>query len=191
MRHRLALVALLLPLSGCYVAPQAPVYGQPGYGYAQPGYPQPGYPAQPYDPNAGIYPGYSYNDGDPTLYVDGAVMPLVLFGGSWGYYDAQHNWHRAPDAVGRHIEQQRAAGGGFHPGAPQGRAPQGADPYRGGQSSFRPNEPARAAPAAPSYGGQSSFRPAEAARPAPAAAPRPAPAAQPERRRECPPGQRC
>lgn len=180
MRHGLVLAALLLPLSGCYVAPQGPVYAQPGYppGY---GYPQPGYAPAPYDAYGDVYPGYSDNDGAPTLFVDGALMPLVFFGGGWGYYDGQHNWHHAPDAVSHHLEQRGASGGGFHPGGagyPQSR-PEG-----------------RPSPAAEPYRGQAPNRPAEQMRPAaaPAGVPRPAPVSQPahqERGRECPPGQRC
>jgi hypothetical protein len=185
MRRGLALAALLLPLSGCYVAPPGPGYGyaqpgypQPGYGYAQPGYPQAGYPQPGYppptDPYGNVYPGYSYNDGAPTLFVDGAVLPLIFFGGAWGYYDGRHEFHRAQ----------------AHPAA---------EPYRG-QEQYRPAEQARpAAAAAEPYRGQQQqqYRPAEQARPAATpsyAAPRPAQAAQPaheERKRECAPGQKC
>jgi hypothetical protein len=210
MRHGLVLAALLLPLSGCYVAPQSPTYAQPGYAVQQPGYPQPGYAPGPDDSDDNVYPGYSYNDGAPSLYVDGAVMPLVLFGGAWGYYDGGHNWHRAPDAVNRRLEQRRASGATFRPGGggggfQPGRPAPGGDPYRG-QSSFRPAEPGRPAPGGNPYQGQSSFRPADPGRPAPpsggqggfhpaaapAAAPRPAaPPPREEHRRDCPPGQRC
>ncbi len=77
MRRGFVLAALVLPLSGCYVPPGPP-------GYAQPNYPPPGYPPPGYDPYGAVYPGYSYNDGSPTLLVDGAVMPLIFFGGGWG-----------------------------------------------------------------------------------------------------------
>ena len=202
MRRDLVLAALLLPLGGCYVPPQGPDYGyaqpgypsgtgygyaqpgyaQPGYpppGYPQPGYPPPGYPPAAYDPSGAVYPGYSYNDGAPTLLVDGAVMPLIVVGGGWGYYDTHHDWHRAPDGVSQQLERQRASGASFRPsgeGYPQSRPPGGTEPYRG-QSPYRPADQGR--PAATSY-----------------AAPRPPPAAQPaheerERSGQCPPGQRC
>ena len=179
MRHGFTLAALLLPLSACYVAPP---YGQPGYGYAQPGYAQPayaqpGYPGAPTDAYGNVYPGYAYNDGSPTLFVEGATEPLISFGGAWGYYDGRHEFHRAPDAVGRHLEQQRASGG-FRSGGggfPQGR-PGGGEPYRG-QAQFRGAEPVR--PAAAGFA---------APRAAPAAAAQPA---HEERRRGCEPGQRC
>jgi hypothetical protein len=226
MRRAFALAALLLPLGGCYQEAPGPAgYAQPGYppggyGYAQPGYPPPGYPPQgyaapgSYDPSGGIYPGYSDNGGSPTLFVDGAVMPLIFFGGSWGYYDAHREFHRAPDAVGRHLDQQREAGG-FHPGGggfrppegrppegrpaagrpPEGRAPEGRTPEgrppEGRPSGGRPPqaEPNRA---------PSSFHPGEpphqgampAAAPHPSAPPRTEPAHE-RGGHDCPPGQRC
>jgi len=161
MRHGLVLATMLLPLAGCYVAQPAPNYGYAAPGYAQPGYPPPGYPPASYGPYGNVYPGYSYNDGAPTLFVDGAVVPLILAGGGWGYYDAHRNWHRAPDAVSRHLEQQRAAVATFHPGGggyPQPRPGGGAQPDRG-QPQYRP-----------------------AAHPA---------HEEHERAHECPPGQRC
>lgn len=202
MRRGLWLVSLLLPLGGCYVTPPATGYGYPppGYppgsypppGYAQPGYPPPGYPSggyppAPYDPYAAAYPGYSYNDGAPTFLDGGIAVPLILFGGEWGYYDRDRHWHRAPEGVTHDLEAHRAAGGGqFHPNAALH-----ADPNlqpRPGQTMAqpRPGQPA----------GQAPYRPAEQVRPAAAqySAPRPAPAAQPrqeERGRECPPGQHC
>jgi hypothetical protein len=198
MRHNLLLAALLLPLSGCYVAPQPIGYAQPQPGYPPPpGYPpQPGYPPASYDQDDNIYPGYSENDGAPTLAVDGAVVPLVLFGGGWGYYDGRHNFHRAPDAVSHHLEERRSSGASFHPGGGPGFHPDagprpgggpgfhpdaGSGPRPGGGPGFRP----ASVPGGQPSGGQSSFRPnpAAAARPAP-------PPARPERR-ECPPGQRC
>ena len=81
MRIGFALAALLLPLGGC-VVPGQPV----GYGYAQPEY---------------GYPGYAYNSGSPTLMVEGASVPLIYFGGSWGYYDGYRRFHRAPEGVYR------------------------------------------------------------------------------------------
>jgi hypothetical protein len=235
MRHGLVLAALLLPLGGCYEQPPGPgsyaqpgsppggygqpgypppSYGQPGYpppGYGQPGYPPPGYnPAEypvagPYDPNGTIYPGYSDNGGSPTLFVDGAVVPLILFGGGWGYYDTHHDFHRAPDAVSRHLEQQRAAGG-FHPGsggfAPPGAGgrpappPGGFHPASGGFAQPRPE--GRPPQAAEANRGQFSSHPGEQPHPAAtsAASPRATPPPQPvpahERHgRDCPQGQRC
>ena len=205
MCRGLVLAALLLPLSGCYMPPQnvGYDYAQPGYpagagyGYAQPAYGQPGY--GPSGDDADIYPGYSDNDGAPSYFVDGAAMPLILLGGGWGYYDSQRDFHRAPDAISRHLERQRASGAAFRPRdggypqeRPEGRPSPGAEPYRG-QSSFRPAEPARPAPAAEPFRGQSSFQPAHPAPPPaaepfrgqssfrPAEPPRAAPAAEPFR----------
>jgi len=166
---------MLLPLAGCYVAQPAPSYGYAAPGYPPPGYPQPeypplGYPPASYDPYGNVYPGYSYNDGAPTLFVDGAVAPLILLGGGWGYYDAHHDWHRAPEAVSRHLEQQRAAGASFPAGGggyPQPRPAGGYPPPRPGGGA----EPNR---------GQPQYRPA--AQPA---------REEHERGHDCPPGQRC
>jgi hypothetical protein len=145
MRHGLALVALLLPLGGCVVPPQ-PV----GYGY---GYPQPGYPDQD-----GGDPGYAYNDGSPTLAVDGATVPLIFYGGGWGYWDGSHGWHRAPDRIGRQLDMRHPGGvgyrpwgggqfarpGGFRPGGepagfrPGGYRPEGYGPRGYGPGGYRP-----------------------------------------------------
>ncbi len=131
MRLGFALAALLLPLAGCVVPPQPVGYGyvpQPvGYGYA----PQPEYG----------YPGYAYNNGAPTLVVEGATVPLIYFGGSWGYYDGYRQFHRAPDNVYRQLEQRHPGGVGYHPyaGGGYGR-PVGGYPgaYPGG---YRPGGP--------------------------------------------------
>jgi hypothetical protein len=112
--HRFALVALLLPLSGCYV---------PGpYGYAPAGYPPPGYPA-PYAQPDFAYPGYAYNDGSPTFFVDGVTWPLVFWGGGWGYWDGYHRWHGAPPGVWHDLDRRHPGGVGYHPfgGGPFGR----------------------------------------------------------------------
>jgi hypothetical protein len=212
MRRELWIAAILLPLGGCY-APADPGYAQPGYGYgqpgyAQPGYPPPGYPAggyapSPYDQGAPVYPGYSYNGGEPT-YVDGGVsVPLVFFGGEWGFYDHERHWHHAPDRVSHDLEAHRAGGGQFHPNAvPRGESnfqPRPGQPggQPDGRAVFRPGEQPRLAPP------QAAFRPTEPPRPAPPAAPfRPAAAApaapapqqhheEHGRGRDCPPGQRC
>ena len=107
--------------------------GYPPPGYRPPaGYPPPAYPAPQPGPSAGVYPGYAYNNGAPTLQVAGALFPLVMVGGAWGYWDSSHRWNRAPDAIFHHLEGRRAAGmvfgtagqqafGGrpeFHPGRP-------------------------------------------------------------------------
>jgi hypothetical protein len=210
MRRGLVLAALL-PLGGCYVPPQ-PVtnygYGAPGYpppGYQPPGYPQPDYPpggyAQPgYDPDGNVYPGYSFNDGAPVILEGGASMPLILFGGEWGYYDRDRHFHRAPDQVSRHLQERERGGwsgrpgdrphGDFHPqpggpprneAYPQPRFEQHQQPAYNSQPPGRGPEPSRPAPAA--------YAPPP---PHAAAPPPPRPAAPPqEHRRECPPGQRC
>jgi len=207
MRSGLALAALLLPLSACYVPqPGPPAYAQPGYpppGYPPQGYPPQGYAPQGYPPPAGydaygnIYPGYNYNNGDPTLFVEGAAVPLIFFGGGWGYWDSRHNWHRAPDAVGRHLDQERDAGRfrprggeGFGQPRPEGRPP-GA-PASGGGGFFHATDPGHP-PGAPSPGGgQTFFHATDPGRPAAAAAPRPEPSRQEhDRNRDCQQGQRC
>jgi hypothetical protein len=130
MRHGLALVALLLPLGGCVVPPQPVGYG---YGYPQGGYPQPGYP----DQDAG-YPDYAYNDGSPTLAVEGATVPLIFYGGGWGYWDGSHSWHRAPDRIGRQLDMRHPGGVGYRPyGGGQFGRPEGFRPG-GEQAGFRP-----------------------------------------------------
>lgn len=128
------------------------------------------------------YPGYSDNGGAPTIIEGGAVMPLVLFGGEWGYHDSERRWHRAPEGVSRHLEER--GGGQFHPNA----APRG-------EAFPQPRQDGR--PSGERFCGQAANRPAEHPRPAatPVAA-APAPAAQPrqeghERHRDCPAGQRC
>jgi hypothetical protein len=116
MRRGLTLAALLLPLTGC-VVPPAPNYG---YGYVQPGYPAPGYVDQ-----GDYYPGYFYNDGAPYMIVEGAPMPLIFFGGSWGYYDGYRRFHRAPDSVWQHLESRHPHGSGVRlfEGRPEGPRP--------------------------------------------------------------------
>ena len=212
------LLAALLPLGGCYVPPDAgypqpygyappayqqPAYEQPGYppqGYPQPGYAQPGYaqPA-PYDAYGNVYPGYAENDGSPTLIVEGAPMPLIFFGDSWGYYDRERHWHRAPEQVYRHLEERRAVGG-FHGGPGGFRPPAGGPPSGGAYQQQRPENHAVPAAAPPNRAPPQQFHQPEPARPAaPAAyaAPHPAPGPAPqqphheEHRRDCPPGQRC
>jgi hypothetical protein len=178
MRRGLILTAIFLPLAGC-VAP-----GAPGYGYAQPGYAQPGY-GQPVDAGTGYadeaeaYPGYSYNDGSPTLMVEGAAMPLVFFGGSWGYYDGYRQFHRAPDRVWRHLETQHPRGNGLRPyngGVPAarfGEAPQSRPEWRDraqpGGFSPQPRAEFRQPSGRSAFGGVA----APGAMPVPAAQPQP------------------
>jgi hypothetical protein len=100
-------------------------------------------------------------------------MPLIFLGGGWGYYDAGHNWHHAPDSVSRHLEQQRASGATFRTGGAGYQQP-------------------RQVPAAEPNRVQPQYRPVAT----PYSAPRQAPAAQPgreehERERKCEAGQRC
>jgi hypothetical protein len=70
------------------------------------------------DPYAGIYPGYAFNDGAPTLLVAGVVFPLILVGGIWGYWDGGHRWIHAPDAVFHHLQERQRAGVVFRVGGP-------------------------------------------------------------------------
>lgn len=99
MRSPLAFAVLLLPLAGCVVAPAGPYYARPVA------------PA----PVAVIYPGYSYNDGSPTLIVEGVTFPLIFYGGGWGYWDRFHRWHRAPEAVWNHLMRLHPGGAGYRP----------------------------------------------------------------------------
>lgn len=191
MRHGFVLAALLLPLAGCYLPPQpAPSYGYgaPGYapqGYGQPGYPPPGYPPPGYDTQ--IYPGYSYNDGAPTLLVEGAAVPLIVVGGELGYYDAHHYWHRAPDPVAHNLAQRYPGGAAYRPGGggyPPPRPPGGGYPPPRPPDGGYPH-PVPTAGAEPYHGQPQQYRPPPA---------RPAPQAEHEEHphnRECPPGQRC
>jgi hypothetical protein len=232
MRRALWLLPVLLPLGACYEPPSngnygyaQPGYPQPGYppaGYAQPGYPPPtyeGYTAVQSDPYGEAYPGYSYNDGAPTFLDAGVTVPLVFFGGAWGYYDHTHHWHRAPDRVARDLDTRRRdgdwhRGGGDpvhfnpalqpRPGQPGGQAAFHPPPQAvpGGRPDGRPDggphwtQPAQPQPAAAPHWQQ----PTPAAgphwqQPTPAAAPHAAPAAPPPQQDHgawhCPPGQRC
>jgi hypothetical protein len=179
MRRGVWLAFILLPLGACYVQPQGP-----NYSYAVPGYPPAGFPPPPplpADPYAGAYPGYSYNDGAPVYYDAGVAVPLVLFGGEWGYYDHGHHWHRAPEGVSRDLQAHWGGGRQFHPNAPPHPEPgnqwRGGPP--GGQAAYRPAEPPRAVRAPPV---QAAPGPAQAA---------PLGQAEHEHRRDCPPGQHC
>jgi len=170
MGRILLLATVLLPVGSAYAQP-----------YPPPGYPLPlPFPMVVVDPFGSLYPGYAYNDGAPTLLIDGILFPLIFLGDEWGYYDPYHVWHRAPDAVYRHLEERRRAGVAFrtapppHPmgGAP-GRAVEGRPAVAPGG---RPPEPGRAASPPP--------RPVEPARAAPPPRPAPAPAGRPAPGRE-------
>jgi len=133
MRLHFALMALLLPLGGCVVPPDQVGYAPYPGAYPQPGYPgaypQPGYPGAYPQPDYG-YPGLSYYDDSPTLAIEGATVPLIFYGGSWGYWDSGHGWHRAPDGVARNLNQRYPGGTGYHafggvPGAHPGGPPPG------------------------------------------------------------------
>lgn len=117
MRQGLAIAALLVPLAGCAYQPGP----QPaGWGYAPPapGYvpPAPGYaPDYGYDPGGELYPGYYYNNGAPSLVIEGNPLPLLFFDGGWGYYDGERRWHRAPERVWRDLDQRHPRGAGVRP----------------------------------------------------------------------------
>src|SRR5258708_878251 len=130
MRSPIALMALLLPLSGCVVPPD-----QVGYGY---GYAPTGYPGAYAQPDSG-YPGYSYYDGSPTLAVEGATVPLIFYGGNWGYWDRGHNWHHAPDNVAHNMNQRYPGGSGW--GGNPAFHPQGGPPPGGGFVGHAPGGP--------------------------------------------------
>ncbi len=139
MRRGIWLAAFILPLSGCYVAPPGsgyapqPGYGSPGYGYGAPAYAPPGYPP-PYD----AYSGYNYDNGAPVIVEGGVSVPLVLFGGEWGYYDRDRHFHRAPDNVRRDIETRRASGNFRpNPGPPGGGGAQSWHGQPNGPAAFR------------------------------------------------------
>jgi hypothetical protein len=133
MRLRLARAALLLPLAGCVVPPDA---GPAPYPYPPPGYPT------PYAQPDLAYPGYAYNNGSPTLFIDGVTWPLVFYGGVWGYWDGYHRWHGAPDPVGGWLAARHPGGAGYRPygggqwGRPGGWGGGGA--YGPAAGSYRP-----------------------------------------------------
>jgi hypothetical protein len=191
MRRSLTFAILLLPLAGCYAPPPADGYG---YGYQQPAY-QPVPYAEPQD----AYPGYDYNDGSPYLTVDGAAMPLIFFGGFWGYNDSYGHFHRAPDRVGRNLESRFPHGQGFQPRGGGWRAPPPRQGWQGGGGGGGPpprfeQRPAPAAAPPPHFAAPQPHYAAPAAAPPPRFA---APAFRQEEHRgreerHCPPGQsRC
>ncbi len=148
MRKHLSIIAMLLPLAGCVVEPAPSPYGNP-YGYG-------GTPAPAYGDDSGVYSGYYYNEGSPYMVVEGAALPLIYFGGAWGYYDGYHTFHRAPDQVWRHLERQNPRGSGIRPyegrpgGGGYGGAPRGGGGFGGGQA---PRPDYRQAPQGGGYGG--------------------------------------
>ena len=182
MRRGLMLASLLLPLTGCYV--------QPGVGYGYGGYQQPGYQAAPYGYQEDAYPGYDYNGGSPHMAYEGSQMPLIFFGGLWGFNDRYGNFHRAPDGVQRHLESRHPQGSGARAFGGQSAAPH----FGGGQQQFAP-------PAHQGWQGGGGGQPRVEHRQAPvapaAAAPAPRAAAAPAPRQEehrggdrhCPNGQ--
>jgi hypothetical protein len=150
MRYGLAYAALLLPLAGCVVPAPAPYYPQPAY--VQPGYAAP-YPQADY-----AYPGYAYNNGSPTLAVEGVTWPLIFYGGGWGYWDGYHRWHGAPGGIAFNLNRLHPGGVGYRPfgggqfGRPGGFG--GGGGFRGGApgGGVRPAAVGRPA-AAPARGG--------------------------------------
>jgi hypothetical protein len=209
MRRGPIFAMMMLPLAGCVPVPGGPGYG--GYAPApyQGGYEQPGYPPPAYGYQDSGYPGYSYNEGSPYIVEEGVTLPLIFFGGAWGYYDRDRHFRRAPEHVYRDLQAR-------HPGGSGARVFSGqAIPPRfngGGQAAPHFNGGGQAPP--PHFnGGQPAWQgggqavqhppPSFAAPPqhaAPVAAPvqhAPPPAQQPRREeprghQQCPPGQfRC
>jgi hypothetical protein len=140
MDRALALMGLLLSLGGCVVTP-----AEPGYGYGQPAYPG----GEAYYDNSNVYPGYSYNSGSPSLFVEGSAMPLTYYQGGWGYWDRERHWHHAPDQVERSLQRHHAvpppyAGGPRYEAPP----PQRQDWHRSGGGRYGAPPPQPAAPMA-------------------------------------------
>ena len=207
MRRGPIFAMILLPLAGCVPPP-----GGPGYGYG--GYPQPyqggGYAPPVYgDPNAG-YSGYAYNDGAPYIVEEGVTLPLIFFGGAWGYYDRERHFRRAPEHVYRELQSRHPGGAGARVFSGQAAPPH----FNGGGQAAPPrfNGGGQAQPPHFNGGGQAQphfnapppvqhTQPSFAAPPqhtAPVAAPpvqHTAPPARQEEhrgRQQCPPGQfRC
>ena len=140
MRLGLMAAALILPLAGCVVQPS----GSAGYGYQASSYTAAGssYPGAYPGAYEGTYPGdyqaadsgysgYNYNDGAPSMIVQGASVPLLFYGGGWGYWDGSRRWHRAPQYVYRHLEERHPGGYGFRGGG-QGYYGRSAGPGYGG-----------------------------------------------------------
>jgi hypothetical protein len=202
MRRTFRFLPLLLPLAGCLPPPGDAGYGAPQY-Y---GYPQ-GYPPG-YAPGGG-YPGYSYNDGVPSIAEGGVSLPLVFFGGEWGYYDHERRWRRAPEHIERDLERRRSEGAHFHPDvmprADRGDFRRPEQPHFGQQRPEQPRleqprleQPRMEQPRMEQPRGDHPHRepPQGAAfvpppRATPAAAPAQPQREQHDRRRDCPPGQRC
>ena len=124
MLRALTLAALLLPFAGCYAPP--------GAGYVDGYSPQPDYQPQPYADSQYGYAGYDYNGGSPYMSYEGASVPLIYYGGYWGFYDHDRRFRHAPDSVGRLLESRHPGGygantyGGRSPESPYGFRPQGA-----------------------------------------------------------------
>ncbi len=138
MRYSPVFAVMFLPLAGCVVASD-----QGGYGYPTARYQTSGYVEE-----QEIYPGYHYNDGAPTIIVEGAPLPLTTYRGSWGYYDRRQRWQPAPEPVWRHIEQRQQGNpnmrmGNAQPYRPPPPPPAGYDrsprsDWRGPQDPYRP-----------------------------------------------------
>jgi|HubBroStandDraft_1064217.scaffolds.fasta_scaffold65304_2 hypothetical protein len=152
MGYRLAVAALLLPLAGCVVAPPPGpgpypppgAYPPPPGPYGQPGYPPPDAMQEP------VYPGYAYNNGSPTLVVEGVTWPLIFWGGAWGYWDGFHHWHGAPGPIGGWLNRRHPGGVGYHPyGGGQFGRPVGFRGAYGPAGGYHGGAPGGGRPAAP------------------------------------------
>ncbi len=146
MRRALTILAAILPLAGCYVAPGG--YGQPAY---------------PYGAQADYYPGYDYNGGAPYMAYEGSQVPLIFVGGFWGYHDREGHFRRAPAGVERHLESRHPRGEGarsyggqaYAPVSHNGNAPSS---YGGARPQTHQNAAAPVARSAPAAQGGSAPR---------------------------------
>jgi|GEM_PF-2812475 len=199
MRRGPIFAMMMLPLAGCVPVPGGPGYG--GYAPApyQGGYEQPGYPPPAYGYQGDAYSGYAYNDGAPYIVEEGVTLPLIFFGGAWGYYDRDRHFRRAPKNVYRDLQARHPGGSGARVFNGQAAAPhfnggaQAAPHFNGGQPAWQGGQQhAQPSFAAPAQHVQPSFAPPpQHAAPAAVAPVQHTPPARQEEHhgRQCPNGQ--